>query len=122
MNTTPFVILLSGLAVMDMVYTFWNVRILKKSGKRWCQTEYNPLVRMAWKRFGLYMGTAVAAFITLAGVVLAGLVIGENEFFQGMMIGVYVMVHHVHYVNYAHISKKYLGKELPILGRIFTEW
>ncbi len=122
MEQHSFIILLILLATMDIVYTFWNVKILRAHKKNWHQTEYNPIVRSSWKNLGLYRGTLIAGIFTLTSLVILGLMIGNNEFFQGMMVGFYIMIHHVHYVNYAHISKKYLKKEMSLIGRILTEW
>lgn len=122
MRTLAFVMLCLGLSLMDIVYTYVNVRILKKHKSNWCEAEYNPFVRCSWHFFGFFRGTVFAALATLVAVGVLAYIIGDNEFFQGLLVGVFLMVHHVHYVNYAHIRKKYLNKEPPFLARIFMDW
>ena len=122
MRTVTFILLMALLTVMDILYTYTNVKILKKHKAHWSETEYNPLVRASWHIFGLFKGTVLAGAGTVLAMLAIACIIGENEFFQGLLIGVYLMIHHVHYVNYAYISKKYLKKEPGFLTRIITEW
>jgi hypothetical protein len=110
------------LSIMDIAYTYTNMKILKEHRKNWGDSEYNPLVRASWHHLGLLWGTVFAAMITVLAVAVLSLIIGENEFFQGVLIGMFLMLHHMHYVNYAYISKKYRGKDLPLMSRVFMEW
>jgi hypothetical protein len=122
MERHVFIILAFLLSLMDIAYTFTNVSILKKHKAKWEDTEYNPLVRSSWHLFGLLNGTLFAGAVTLAAIVILAYIIGNNEFFQGVLIGMFLMIHHLHYVNYAYISRKYLKKDLPWIGRIIMEW
>lgn len=122
MDKWAFIILTVALSVMDMAYTYTNVKILKEHNAKWGNTEYNPLVRSSWHLFGLLGGTLFAGLITLTMIFCVAYAIGEREFFQGALIGVFIMIHHLHYVNYAYISKKYLKREPSFLARIMTEW
>ncbi|MFH1055136.1 MAG: hypothetical protein V1744_03455 [Candidatus Altiarchaeota archaeon] len=122
MNMLVFMAFIFILSFLDIAYTYTNVKILKKHKTNWGDTEYNPLVRASWHHFGLFGGTLFAAALTLMGVLGLAYLIGKNEFFQGMLLGMFLMLHHLHYVNYAYISKKYLKKELPIISRILMEW
>jgi hypothetical protein len=122
MKTLTFIILSFILSLLDITYTYTNVKILKKHKTDWADTEYNPLVRASWHFFGLLRGTALAAAFTLTAVVLLAYIIGENQFFQGMLIGWFLMIHHVHYINYAYISKKYMKKKPPLINRLIMEW
>ena len=122
MDFVAFLLLTILLSFMDISYTYTNVKILKEYDVDWKKTEYNPIVRSAWQRFGMVKGTLIAGAGTLVVMVLITFVIGENEFFQGAIIGIFLMIHHLHYVNFAIISKKYRNKELPLLSRIIMEW
>jgi len=122
MDKHIFIVFAMLLSLMDIAYTYYNVRILKKYKPHWGETEYNPLVRASWHIFGLLNGTIFAGAFTLTAIAVLAYIIGDNEFFQGMLVGVFVMTHHLHYVNYAYISRKYLKKELPWIGRIIMEW
>ena len=122
MNPHTFILFMFFLALMDIIYTLYNVNILRKHKTKWHDTEYNPLVRNSWHMFGFFKGSAIAALITLSCIIIVSIIIWDNIFLQGVLIGMYLMLHHLHYVNYAYISKKYLKKELPVIGRIITEW
>jgi len=121
MNVILFLFLAFVLSLLDIVYTFYNVRILKQHEKQWADAEYNPLVRTSWHIFGLMNGTLLAGAITLIFVLLLAYIIGEREFFQGFLIGMFVIVHHYHYINYAYLSKKYLKKKTSLLEKIIMK-
>lgn len=122
MMRSTFIIIALGLSLLDILYTYTNVKILKENKKNWEESEYNPLVRTSWHIYGLLKGSFLAGSITLAAVLAIAYMIGENEFFQGVMIGMFLMLHHVHYLNYAHIRKKYLGKDASWPYKILMEW
>jgi hypothetical protein len=121
-NRFVFIGLIFLLSLMDISYTYTNVKILRKYKTHWADTEYNPLVRASWHHFGLFGGTVFAAVLTLGGIVVLAYLVGENQFFQGVLVGMFLMLHHMHYVNYAYISRKYLKKDLPLISRLIMEW
>ena len=108
------------LSLMDILYTFHNVSILRKHTKSWSDAEYNPLVRTSWHIFGFGGGTVVAAVLTLVAVVVVCYLIREKEFLQGLLIGAFFMVHHYHYLTYAYITRKYLGENSRLIDRILA--
>jgi len=108
------------LAVLDILCTFHNARILKKHKKNWEHTEYNPLVRTSWHIFGLLNGTIIAAAITLSGILLVAYLIGERELLQGFLLGAYVIVHHYHYMNHAYIMRRYRKRKSDIIDKILS--
>lgn len=113
--TTVFV-----LSLLDIVYTFYNVGMLRKHAKNWSDAEYNPLVRASWHIFGFGNGTFIAGAATLAVVITLAHLIGEREFLQGLVIGAFIIIHHYHYINYHYISRKYLGKKSRLVDRILA--
>lgn len=115
-----FMVITFVLSLLDILYTFTNINILRKHTKNWKDTEYNPLVRSSWHIFGFLNGTIIAGAVTLATVMILAYIIGEDEFLQGFVIGVFMIVHHYHYINYAYIRKKYLGKKSSLVERILS--
>ena len=128
MQTPIFLAIILTLSVLDIIYTFYNVRILKEHKKHWEETEYNPLVRTSWHIFGLFGGTIIASLIMLVMILIVAVLISLvrtpiKEFYQGLIIGAYLMLHMFHYMNYAYISKRYLKKEkhVSLLERLIIE-
>lgn len=120
MNVYLFMSVVFVLSLMDIVYTFTNVNILRKHIKNWRNTEYSPLVRTSWHMFGFFNGTVIAAAITLASVLAITYLIGDKEFMQGILIGMYIVIHHYHHMNYAYIRHRYLGKKSGWVERILS--
>ncbi|MBD3260066.1 MAG: hypothetical protein GF334_00005 [Candidatus Altiarchaeales archaeon] len=122
MDTLSFVLVFLVLALMDVFYTYRNIGLLRRHRSDWIECEANPFVRFFWRRFGFSWGTFSAAAVTVFFVVFLALLIGGREFFQGLVIGVYVMLHHMHYLTYAGLRSRYLGEEPNLLARIFMDW
>ena len=108
------------LSLLDIVYTFHNVRILREHTKNWSDAEYNPLVRASWHLFGFGRGTIIAGAATLTIIVLLAYFIGDREFLQGLVIGAFIVIHHYHYINYHYIKHKYLGGKSRLIDRILA--
>ena len=128
MQTPIFLAVILTLSLLDILYTFYNVDILRKHKKHWEDTEYNPLVRTSWHILGLLKGSVMAGVITLIMILIIAVLISlvptpVQEFYQGLLIGAYLMLHMFHYMNYAYISKRYLKKEknVSLLERFILE-
>ena len=121
MDVLLFILLVLFLSGMDIWYTYYNLRLLRRHEKRWRSREFNVLVQWCWSRFGFRRGSLIAALVTIAGVVAAGLLIGDDVFFQGFVVGVFFIIHHIHYLNYAYIQQRYLGRASRFWGFI-TDW
>ncbi|MFH0860913.1 MAG: hypothetical protein V1921_06905 [Candidatus Altiarchaeota archaeon] len=120
MRLLYFLVIAFLMSLLDILYTFTNVNILRKHTRHWKDTEYNPLVRSSWHIFGFFDGTVIAGALTLAVVLILSYMIGEDEFLQGFVIGIFVIVHHYHYINYAYIRQKYLNKKSSLVERILS--
>ena len=103
-TTLKFVIPL--LALVDIFLTWKNTQLYKKifPDKDWTAHEVNPLVRGAWKKFGLNKGTLLASIFTLG--LIAILIFFFAEEYLLVIFGAYIPIIAIHVRNLVFISRE----------------
>ncbi len=103
-TTLKFVIPL--LALVDIFLTWKNTQLYKKifPDKDWTAHEVNPLVRGAWKKFGLNKGTLLASIFTLG--LIAILIFFFAEEYLLVILAAYIPIIAIHVRNLVFISRE----------------
>ena len=97
--------------MLDVLATYVSICMIKnKYPKTWNKRygEANAIVNYFWKKYGIHKGTRYSVILLsfLLFSLLVLLMFLNNEFFLGVVIGIYMIVLYIHFLNFKDFYEK----------------
>lgn len=108
--------------IADVLATYLFMFFYKKAFPRrkdWIDMEFNQIVKMYWKKYGLDKGSLLAFFtlLPIISFIIFWIYSTGDDFYFGVVVGMYFLLMIVHYINFLNLKKWKSAKKTKIMKK-----